>query len=43
MAQDRHFPAKILVQQLMLGCRIQPLLATQNMGNAHQMVIDNIR
>jgi len=42
MAHFRHFPAKILVQQLVLGRRVNPLLATNDMGNAHQMIVHHI-
>ncbi len=42
MAQRRHVPAEVLVQQDMFGRGVDPLLTTQYVGNAHQVVIYDV-
>lgn len=48
VTQQRHvaqlglFPAEVFVQLDQLGCRWQPLFATQHVGDAHQMVVDHV-
>ncbi len=36
---SRNFPAKCLVQQIILRSRRQILIATNHMGNSHQMIV----
>ena len=40
--QHRRFPTEILIKQQMLGRRRYPFFAAHHMGDAHQMVIDDI-
>ena len=42
MTEHRHLPAKILIQQLMLGRRIDPLLAADHVGDLHQMIVHHV-
>ena len=37
-----HIPTKILIKQLMLWCRREPLLAPDHVRDPHQVIIDNI-
>ena len=37
-----HFPAKGLIEQIILGSRGQILAAPDHMGDAHQVVVDDI-
>src|SRR5690606_3005840 len=42
VAQLRHVPAEIAVQQNVLGCGVDPLLAAQYVGDLHQVVVDHV-
>ena len=42
MGQDRRLPAEILIEQKMFGGRRYPFLAAHDMGDAHQMIVDDI-
>ncbi len=43
MTKSRRLPSKILVQQQVLGHRIDPLLSAEHVGDSHQVVIDHAR
>ena len=42
MAKLWHLPAKVLIQKLVLGRRVEPLLTTDNMRDAHEVVVHYI-
>ncbi len=42
MAEDRQLPAESLVQTDMLGQRGDPLFGPDDVGDAHQMVVNHI-
>ena len=42
MAELGHLPTKVLIQKLVLGRRVEPLLTANDMRNAHQVIVYHI-